>query len=94
MEKFEIQCFKCKKIYKPTDKVLVCSDCGMQLNINLNYAQLKQKIPDITSFLSIRTEYSKSLWKFFDFLPLMDEKNIVSIGEGWTPLIKVNNLSK
>jgi len=37
--------------------------------------------------LSRRTN---GMWKYFEFLPVIDERNVVSLGEGWTPLLKLN----
>ena len=34
------------------------------------------------------------MWKYEEILPIFDEHNIVSLGEGNTPLMKMNNLSK
>lgn len=34
------------------------------------------------------------VWKYFELLPLMSRKNIVSLGEGGTPLIPARNLAK
>jgi threonine synthase len=33
-----------------------------------------------------------TIWRYFEMLPVLDEKNIVSLGEGMTPLIKLNKL--
>ncbi len=33
---------------------------------------------------------SNGMWKYFEFLPVIDEKNVVSLGEGWTPLLKLD----
>jgi threonine synthase len=30
-----------------------------------------------------------SMWRYFEFLPVLDEANVISLGEGWTPLIKL-----
>lgn len=35
-----------------------------------------------------------NMWRYCEFLPITDEKNIVSLGEGGTPLFKANKLSK
>ncbi len=35
-----------------------------------------------------------NMWRYREFLPITDEKNIVSLGEGGTPLFKANKLSK
>lgn len=34
-----------------------------------------------------------SMWRYWDLLPLLDKKNIVSMGEGYTPLLSLANLS-
>ncbi|GHV47487.1 threonine synthase [Bacteroidia bacterium] len=35
-----------------------------------------------------------SLWRYKEFLPVYDEKNIVSLGEGFTPILPLLNLEK
>ena len=34
-----------------------------------------------------------SLWRYAPLLPISDAKNIVSLGEGWTPLIRTDRLA-
>ncbi len=34
-----------------------------------------------------------SLWRYRDVLPVNDPENIVTFGEGWTPLVKVDRLA-
>jgi threonine synthase len=36
--------------------------------------------------------YGASLWRYRDLLPIRNPANIVSLGEGWTPLIQAHNL--
>jgi len=36
---------------------------------------------------------SNTMWRYFEMLPVKDEKNIVSLGEGMTPLHPLNNLA-
>lgn len=33
------------------------------------------------------------MWRYFEILPVREEKNIVSLGEGMTPVIPLNNLA-
>jgi len=34
------------------------------------------------------------MWRYEELLPVLDDKNIVSLGEGYTPFMKLKNLSK
>ena len=34
------------------------------------------------------------MWRYHELLPVNDTENIVSMGEGWTPLIKLDNIGK
>ncbi|MDR2120486.1 MAG: threonine synthase [Tannerella sp.] len=34
-----------------------------------------------------------SLWRYREFLPVVDDKNIVTLGEGFTPVLPVTNLT-
>jgi threonine synthase len=34
----------------------------------------------------------RSMWRYFEMLPVFDQKNIVSLGEGWTPLLSLKKL--
>ncbi len=33
-----------------------------------------------------------SMWRYFELLPLLDKRHIISMGEGWTPLLPTENL--
>ncbi|MDR2783985.1 MAG: threonine synthase [Treponema sp.] len=35
-----------------------------------------------------------TLWRYKEFLPVSDERNIVSLGEGFTPILQLNNLGE
>ncbi len=35
-----------------------------------------------------------SMWRYREFLPVIAEKNIVTLGEGFTPIVPVENLKK
>ncbi|MDR1683719.1 MAG: pyridoxal-phosphate dependent enzyme, partial [Candidatus Symbiothrix sp.] len=35
-----------------------------------------------------------NLWRYKEFLPVLDEQNIVSLGEGFTPVLQLNNLNE
>src|SRR5471030_2394169 len=35
-----------------------------------------------------------TMWRYKEFLPVIDEQNIVTLGEGFTPIIPIENLKK
>lgn len=36
---------------------------------------------------------NRSMWRYREMLPVQDEENIVSLGEGWTPMLTASRLS-
>jgi threonine synthase len=83
---------------------LVCSDCGHVsatlpstafqcprcrgewLEARYDYAALAP------SFVERAVQRSKNLWRYRELLPLSDPENIVTLGEGGTPLVRAVNL--
>ena len=43
---------------------------------------------------SILKDRISSLWRYFEFLPVLDPANVVTLGEGMTPLLSLENLAK
>ena len=35
----------------------------------------------------------QNMWRYLEFLPVFDENNIVSLGEGWTPIHSLQKLA-
>lgn len=65
----------------------VCPKCGSEwldpiYNLKKVAAKWKKE-------LALR---DRTMWRYWELLPLLDERNIVSLGEGWTPLIHTENL--
>jgi threonine synthase len=75
-----IRCFSCDQAHDPRTLLSVCAKCGLPLrvdydlkSIQLSLAAVKQREP--------------TLWRYREVLPLVD--NEVSLAEGFTPLIRV-----
>ncbi len=58
-----------------------CSQCG-ESKINTIYLTPENKLKDLIN----KNERPDSLWHYFDFLPLNNRKNIISDGEGISPI--------
>ena len=66
----------------------LCIECGKPLLVRYDLdAAAKSLTKD-----SLKTRES-NLWRYREVLPVADPDNIVSLGEGWTPLFKVDRLA-
>ncbi len=82
----ELVCSKCGRIYQH-DKVIGTCECGYPLLAHYDLDELKDSFND--NNLSTR---EKTLWRYHEILPVNREKNIVSLGEGFTPLISAHKM--
>ena len=82
-----LSCSRCGKIFDPNELLNLC-DCGGPLLVNYDLD-------------SIRTQWNKAglsgapatMWRYDPVLPA-DRSEAVSLGEGWTPLIKAEKLGR
>ncbi|MDO5408051.1 MAG: pyridoxal-phosphate dependent enzyme [Eubacteriales bacterium] len=78
-------CFRCDSCGEEVDvrsHVNLCPHCGGLLEVQYDLDGFKQSI-------DVLRDYKRdSIWRYRDFMPGVSEKNIVSLGEGGTPLVK------
>jgi len=74
---FEIKCFVCGQ---SSLSVLnyKCTSCGQPLDVRLHYDFETGKIR--------KRDYS--VWRYTEFFPYVNETEVITLGEGWTPLVK------
>jgi len=78
---------QCNSLFTDEENTpFICPNCESPLNINIVH-EMVGKI-DI-DFFHGRTP---SMWKFLPFLPLRNAANIITLGEGATPLLEASNL--
>jgi len=77
--KYEIKCSKCSRT-SPSVLDFKCS-CGSPFETHLPFGFEKKKI----------RKRNYSLWRYVNWFPYVREKEIMSLGEGWTPLIEFSN---
>jgi len=82
-----LRCLKCGHKHEPTKGLYTCKKCGGKLDVIYDYESIKLSKKELAKRPS-------GVWKYFELLPLDDKKNIVTLGEGGTPLIKAKNLSR
>nr|KXH70991.1 MAG: hypothetical protein AM324_09385 [Candidatus Thorarchaeota archaeon SMTZ1-83] len=82
------KCAKCGREYTE-DNVPPNDNCGGRIDITLDLEALKE------SFSRDSIESRKGgLWKYFELMPLRHHANIVTLGEGGTPLIRAGRLGE
>ena len=81
----EIVCARCQKSFDLSELLNLCP-CGSPLLVRYNLKNAK------TFDKSSLHRRIASLWRYRELLPLQDDANLVSLGEGWTPLLRAKKL--
>jgi threonine synthase len=82
-----LECSFCHREYEARRLQNVCTECGKPLLVRYD---LKR----IAKFLTRQALYARrsDLWRYREMLPVRREDNIVTLGEGWTPLLPARTL--
>ena len=81
-----LECSRCRKTHD-ADRVQNLCDCGGPLLVRYDLKAVARAVrpSDLAGRVS-------SLWRYREVLPLRDDKNIVTLGEGMTPLFPLPRL--
>lgn len=84
---FAYKCNSCGYTDEYKKLISVCPECGgewLELVYNLNETAYiwRHELP----------QRDRTMWRYWELLPMLDRKHIVSMGEGWTPLLRAENL--
>jgi len=83
---FYVKCVSCGLEIDQNDPSLNCPKCRSQLIVDYEYEAVKEVVGRIFNGIL------STMWKYRPLLPLVSDKNIVSIGEGGTKLLRGNKL--
>ena len=83
---FSVRCVSCGLEIDQRDPSLKCPRCKSQLVVNYDYEAIKEKAKEIFN------GHVLTIWKYRPLLPLIDDRNIVSIGEGGTKILRASKL--
>ncbi|MFO7795650.1 MAG: threonine synthase [Promethearchaeati archaeon] len=86
----KIVCTECGSEYNITDLHNLCTSCGKVLFPQYDLEKAKE-------FLSkdqIQQKKVYNIWRLNEIMPVNNSKYRISLGEGWTPIIKINNYGK
>jgi len=86
--RFYLKCIDCGQEYDPQEVIYTCRNCGDLLSVEYHDLEVPFDLGQIW------TARPLSVWRYRELLPLEDETNIVSLGEGGTTLNRCLRLSK
>lgn len=84
----ELYCPKCAARYDINSIMTLCR-CGAPLLVDYDY----QRASAILKKETLKTR-PPAMWKYRELLPVHDERNIVTLDEGGTPLVRSNTIGK
>src|SRR5688500_1065027 len=82
-----LECSACGLRHEAQRLLNLCQECGKPLLVRYDLEQAGRSMKKES--LSGRRP---DLWRYREVLPVEDESNIVSLGEGWTPLLTAERL--
>ena len=83
-----LECSICGKRHQAGVIQNLC-DCGGPLLVRYDLDRVREEWPRDSVACS-----SSDMWRYAPVLPVDDERHVVSMGEGWTPLIRTRRLGK
>jgi threonine synthase len=83
-----LECANCGRRYGAGKLHNLCTECGKPLLVRYDLAAAVQTLKKETL-----REREASLWRYSEVLPVRDWNNVVSLGEGWTPLLNAQRLA-
>jgi threonine synthase len=84
-----LECANCHLEHEARRLLNLCRECGKPLLVRYDLEAAARTLKK-ASLAGRRAD----LWRYREVLPVEDEANIVSLGEGWTPLLHAARLGK
>ncbi|HEX8748003.1 MAG TPA: threonine synthase [Pyrinomonadaceae bacterium] len=84
-----LECAACHETYEARRLLNLCERCGKPLLVRYHLERAAQTLTKE----SLRKR-GASLWRYREVLPVERDEHIVSLGEGWTPLLPAPRLAE
>ncbi|MBA3342667.1 MAG: threonine synthase [Gemmatimonadaceae bacterium] len=82
-----LECSACASTYPPGQLYNVCDSCGKPLFVRYDLDRAAKAL-DRAALATRRAD----MWRYRELLPVAGDSDIVSLGEGWTPLLRAGRL--
>ena len=83
-----LQCTECGRRYSADQLHTVCPDCGKVLFACYDLDAARGLSPQVLN------GRPSTMWRYFELMPVRQEANIVTLGEGMTPLLRASRLGR
>jgi threonine synthase len=83
----KLQCPVCGKVVDPNSLQTFCKDCNSPLLASYDLKSARSEIDR-----KVFRKRPAGMWRWHEILPVRDNKNVVSLGEGDAPLLRVTRL--
>ncbi|MGQ9539410.1 MAG: threonine synthase [Candidatus Bathycorpusculaceae bacterium] len=80
-----VKCSRCGQKYPPNEVLTICTKCGGALLFQYDLAKVAENLSK-----KVLKRREATFWKFKELLPLSSEKSIVTLGEPYTPVLKLS----
>ena len=84
-----LECANCQKQYEAKKLHNLCEKCGKPLLVRYDLKKAAETLKKV----SLKSREA-NLWRYKEVLPVENDENIVSFGEGWTPLLETKKLAE
>ncbi len=84
-----LSCSSCGAQYEPGKLYNLCHKCGKPLLVHYDLERVA-----VTLTRAALAPRSSTLWRYREVLPVEREENIITLGEGWTPLMHARRLGE
>jgi len=82
----DARCVACGRTYDCHGPLSTCAACGSMLSCRYDYEKAKETL-ESSKILG----RAKDLWRYAEVLPILDPTNVVTLGEGHTPMVRLSN---
>ena len=84
-----LECTYCGRRWPADEPARTCLECGKVLYPRYDLDAARSGFDR-----AVLRERPATMWRYFEVLPVRDEENIVSLGEGFTPIIEAKRLGQ
>ena len=89
MNVMHLECALCYLKHEARGLLNLCRECGKPLLVRYDLKQAQRTLTK-ESLVGRRPD----LWRYRELLPVENDENIISLGEGWTPLLSAFRLGE